>query len=97
MDAGRAGERTYRDLSVIASVLGSPDEQLRWFLQAVPLDTDRDLHFVRDAPWLDPIRSTAEFQAWLEREAEDVAAQQRELEALGPWTVDAVLGRAGRQ
>ncbi len=51
---------------------------------------------LRDAPWLDPIRSTAEFQAWLEREAEDVAEQRRELEALGPWTVDAILRGASR-
>ena len=95
--AGRAGEVTYGDLAVIASVLGSPDEQLRWFLEAAPLDRQRDFYLMRDFPWHDPIRSSTEFQAWLEREAEEVAAQKRELEALGPWTVDAVLGRAGRR
>ncbi|MCH7748125.1 MAG: hypothetical protein IH939_08510 [Acidobacteria bacterium] len=94
---GRAWEGTYRILAVIASVLGSPDEQLRWFLEASPLDGQRDLYFfMRDFSWHDPIRRTAEIQAWLETEAADVAAQQRELEALGPWTVDAVLGSVGR-
>ena len=94
---GRAWEGTYRILAVIASVLGSPDEQLRWFLEASPLDGQRDLYFfLRDFSWHDPIRRTAEIHAWLETEAADVAAQQRELEALGPWTVDAVLGSVGR-
>jgi len=73
--AGRAWEGTYRDLSVIASVLGTPDEQLRWFLEASRVDEGRALyHMARDAPWLDPIRNTAEFQAWLEDEAEELAA-----------------------
>jgi non-specific serine/threonine protein kinase len=94
---GRTSEGNYRDLAVIASVLGSPDEQLRWFLEAAPLDRARDLYLLRDLPWLDPIRSSPEFQSWLEDEAADVATQQLELEALGPWTVDAVLGRADWQ
>lgn len=51
---------------------------------------------MHDFSWHDPIRRTAEIQAWLETEAADVAAQQRELEALGPWTVDAVLGSVGQ-
>jgi hypothetical protein len=74
-------------------VLGTPDEQLRWFLEASRVDEGRDLyHMARDAPWLDPIRNTAEFQAWLEDEAEELAAQRRELEALGPWTPEALVG-----
>ncbi len=90
--AGRASEPTYRDLSVIASVLGTPDEQLRWFLEASPVERGGGLYRERDFPWLDPIRNMAEFQAWLETEAEELAAQRRELEALGPWTLEAVLG-----
>ena len=70
-------EGLYMDLTVIASVLRSPDEQLRWFLEASQLDDGRDLYLLRDAPWHDPIRSSAEFQAWLEREAEEVPAQRR--------------------
>ena len=45
MAEGRAWEGTYI-LAVIASVLGSPDEQLRWFLEASPLDGQRDLYFL---------------------------------------------------
>ena len=55
--AGRAREGTYRDLSVIASVIGTPDDQLRWFLEASRMDGGGDLHLVRDFPWLDPISS----------------------------------------
>lgn len=55
------------------------------------------MYLLRDFPWHDPIRSTPEFREWLETEAADVAAQRLELDVLGPWTVDAVLGRAARQ
>ncbi len=97
MQAGTTSEQIFNDLNVIASVLGTPDEQLEWLLQAAAVDNDRSLYFYRREPWLDPIRELPGFQAWLTREEEEIAGQVRELEALGPWTPEAVLGRAGRQ
>ena len=93
---GHGKERIYRDLAIIASVLDSPDEQLRWFLEASREDRIRDLYEQRDFPWMDPLRDVPEFQAWRETVAAEVAAQRRELEALGPWIPAAVLGVAGR-
>ncbi len=84
----------FRDLHVIASVLGTPDEQLEWFLRAAPLDVSqqRSLYRAREFPWYDPIRELPGYQAWLEGQMEDIRGQLRELEALGPWTPEAVLG-----
>ena len=92
VQAGSTSERILSDLNVIASVLGTPDEQLDWFLQATAVDRDRSQYFYRHHPWLDPIRELPGFREWLAREEEEIAGQVRELDALGPWTPEAVLG-----
>ncbi len=92
VEAGTAGRAAFRDLNVIASVLGTPDEQLEWFLRAAPLDSQRSLNRERGYPWFDPIRELPGYHAWLEGQMEDISGQLRELEALGPWTPEAILG-----
>ena len=77
---------------MIASVVGTPDEQLEWLLQAAAVDGNRNLYIRHADPWLDPIRELPGFHAWLAREEEEIADQVRELEALGPWTPEAILG-----
>ena len=50
------------------------------------------LNGAREFPWFDPIRELPGYQAWLEGQMEDISGQLRELEALGPWTPEAILG-----
>jgi serine/threonine-protein kinase len=83
------------DLSVIASVLGDEEEQLRWFREAIgraPLM----VHPLRGAPWYDGIRDHPDFQAWLRASEELMAGYRRELAAMGPWMPEEVLGVGNR-
>jgi hypothetical protein len=79
------------DLTLAASVLGEPEEQLDWFLETVQRDKTGALYLLRELPWLDRIRERPEFQAWLRESEERMAARRRELEAVGEWTPEAVL------
>jgi hypothetical protein len=80
------------DLMLVASALGDPDATLHWFLETVRLDGTGFLYFLRDYPWLDAIRDRPEFQGWLRDSEERMAVQRRELEAIGGWTPEEVLG-----
>ena len=97
VEAGNLSVRRALDLTVIASVLGDEEEQLRWFLEAARLDMQGLLYFLRDFPWLDRIRGRPEFQSWLQESEERMEAQRRELDAMGAWTPEAVLEGGARE
>jgi hypothetical protein len=83
----------------VASGCGRAGRADHWGNGAVPPGPGRRrgvTHALRSAPWLDRIRHRPEFQAWLRESEERMAAQRRELAALGPWTPEAVLGSEGR-
>lgn len=96
VSAGSAPVGTYVDLVVTASVLDSPSQQLRWFLESARRDEGGDVYMLRRVPWLDRIRGLEGYRRWL-RETEDrLRDAQKEIEILGPWTPEAVLGAGTR-
>ena len=88
----RASLTGINDLSVIASVLGDEEEQLRWFREATRRELLRN-YFFKDAPWYDGIRDHSDFHAWLRDAERRMEEYQRELAAMGPWMPEEVLGR----
>jgi hypothetical protein len=88
---GESSLARFHDLLLVASVLGDEEEQLRW-LRAVPTGDTGQLCLHRHYPWFDRIRDRPEFQAWLRECDERAAAQRKELEAVGGWTPEEVLG-----
>lgn len=92
VEAGAPGMDIRSDLTVIASVIGDADEQLRWCLERTGSDGNGTWYSMRDAPWLDRIRDRPEFQAWLQETESRLEAERSELASMGPWTPEAVLG-----
>ena len=83
------------DLSLIASALGDEDQQLYWFLEAAHRGRHGLWPILSAYPWMDRIRARPEFQAWVRETEQRLAAQRKELAALGPWTPEAVLSGGG--
>jgi hypothetical protein len=97
MEEAASGPRS-ADLTVIASALGENEEQLRWFLDMARLEKIRTdevtvSYHLRAAPWLDRIRESEEFRAWLRDREQLKDSLCGQLDALGGWTPEEVLGR----
>jgi hypothetical protein len=86
---------TYNDLAVITAGLGKVDDQAAWFLKAAAVDRmNLYYHFLRLPPWFEAIEGRPDIQEWMEEKEQQVAAQRRELEALGPWLPAELQGGA---
>jgi len=96
VEDGSALIQDFGDLAVIADVLGSEDEQLRWWLAAAQQPRGYWYYNLQTSPYVDRIRGRPEFQSWLRETEEKQARQRRELAAVGDWTPDAVVGVGSR-
>ena len=96
MEDGSALVQDFGDLAVIADVLGSEDEQLRWWLAAAQQPRGYWYYNLQSSPYVDRIRGRPEFQSWLRETEEKQARQRRELAAVADWTPDAVVGAGSR-